>query len=215
MIENNQNIIMVCGMAHSGTTLLTHFIRQNPDTYNYVNGISSWVYETQLIIQKSAKKISGIINSNPNKKILMKSPWSEVEYSDWLIENMPDACYVCCLKNFDDIKTSWSNIAAQVNDELKFSNDDFKKQKYDFCISQMNKFKNCVKKFIIINYKDLINNPSDIMDKIENLSDIKPYKYDFSIIGQNKSIKEIIWHGDFYSTHDNPKTINKKIYYFI
>lgn len=198
-------------MAHSGTTVLTHLIRQNPEIYNYTNGISSWVYETQVIIQQNSKKISKIIDDNPNKKILMKSPWAEVESLDWLVENMPDACYICCLKNFNDIKTSWSALTAQVNDELKFSDDNFKKEKYDFCVSQMNKFQNSVKKFIVIHYNDFINNPREAMDKIDKLSNLKPCKYDFSIIDQKKSIKEVIWHGNFYSTHDNPK----KNYYFI
>tara|TARA_Y100000034_G_C6855233_1_gene388556 strand:- start:700 stop:1287 length:588 start_codon:yes stop_codon:yes gene_type:complete len=104
MIKDNHRIIIVFGMARSGTTAFTHVLGQHHKIHVFHNVYN---YENDLIFNKKSEEMEEIVvNQWPNKRVLFKRPWSE-SLVDFYMEHMPDAYYIAMIKPFDTINESW------------------------------------------------------------------------------------------------------------
>ena len=155
MIKNNEKIILICGMAHSGTTILAHLLRQNKCVFNYSSGVAGWVYETEIILNKNKKTLENLLILNSDKKVLLKSPWVEFKRTKWMIENIPNAYYICCLKNFEDIKKSWQRKDSQVDQILMNESEEYLKKTYDLSLEKSNFLASNVKNFVFLYHNEI------------------------------------------------------------
>ena len=91
MIKGNEKLIIICGMAHSGTTIVAHVIRQHPDFVLFNNGSMAFILENDFLLNANAQKIESL--TQKENRVILKRPWIENNHTDWLIENMPNSYY--------------------------------------------------------------------------------------------------------------------------
>jgi hypothetical protein len=174
-------------MAHSGTTIIAYILKQYPDFLLVVNGKQEDVLENDFLPKGD---IEGIENINKNeKRIILKRPWIESGRTDWLIENMPNAYYIYCLKEKEKNIKSWSAPNAYVGNEFKKSPYEEKSKKYDECYNDAMKLKANVKKFFILENEKLLDNPKKMFDDINQFLNAEKFDYDLSVVSSTESIK--------------------------
>ena len=194
MIQGNDKLIVVLGMAHSGTTVITHVLKQHPDVQVIVGGNESWLYENDWLPLKQSEPIQNILNLHPNKKILLKRPQIEVSCADWMKQEMPDAKYIYCYRNFKDISKSWSAPTSVLSNEIRTS---VAKQQehYNLCWDSAWKFAKTVKNFKPIFHVDLLIHPNRIIDSVAKFLGLAAFKFNVSTVSSKKehNVKSHLW----------------------
>jgi len=183
------SIIFLSGMAHSGTTILTHLLRQHPSICHQVDGKSVMFYESDLIFD--SKSLRNLASKNLGKKILVKKPWVFADDPNYFIDLFPDAYFICCLKSFEEASKSWSKPYSQVAFDFRYNNV-AQKEKYDLFMESVYVMKNSLNKFNIFHYDKFIDNPSYAMKELTEFLEIDNFNYDLSDVGNDKNIKVII-----------------------
>jgi hypothetical protein len=160
MIKDNHRIIIIFGMARSGTTIFTHVLSQHPSIFLFHNVYN---YENNLIFPQKTEEIEEIVASHPGKFVLFKRPWSE-KLTNFFKEEMPDATYLYILKNFDDIALSWKRT-TWVSEELRNAEIEEKRKHYDEMLAIAKKFPQELntKKFKIVHYNHFVADPKQTM----------------------------------------------------
>lgn len=57
VLSGNERLIIEVGLAHSGTTILTHVLRQHPEVVFVVNGSEAWILENTWLPLEQAEPI--------------------------------------------------------------------------------------------------------------------------------------------------------------
>jgi hypothetical protein len=187
MIKGNEKLIIICGMAHSGTTIVAHVIRQHPDFVLFNNGSMAFILENDFLLNANAQKIESL--TQKENRVILKRPWIENNHTDWLIENMPNSYYLYCLKDKNSIIKSWSAHNSYVNPKFRKSSHDEKSNSYDTCYSNAMKLKDKVKNFMTIENEKLIANPIEMFNEINIFLNAKQFNYNLSDVSSTKSIK--------------------------
>lgn len=176
-------------MAHSGTTILTHLLRQNPSVYHQIDGKSVMFYESDLIFD--SKSLRNLASKNLGKKILVKKPWVFADDPNYFIDLFPDAYFICCLKSFEEASKSWSKPYSQVSFDFRHDNISQRK-KYDLFMESVYLMMNSLNKFKIVHYTEFMKNTNIIMKEMTKFLEIDDFDYDLTDIGFDKNIKVII-----------------------
>ena len=127
MIKNNEKIIVISGMAHSGTTILAYILQQHPEIYCFTNGDQACILENDLLLNKQNETIEFVINSHFPKRILLKRPWTECKVLDWFSQELPNARFIYCYKAFEDITKSWCKPTSWISEELRSASEEKQK----------------------------------------------------------------------------------------
>lgn len=187
MINGNEKLIIICGMAHSGTTIVAHILRQHPDFTLFNNGSMSFILENDFLLDANTEKIASLIQKE--KRIVLKRPWVENHRTDWLIENMPESYYIYCIKNKESIIKSWSAPGSYVNPKFRNSSYEEKSKSYDTCYSSAMRLKEKVKNFMIVENEKLISSPRKMFNDINAFLNAKDFTYNLSDVSAANSIK--------------------------
>lgn len=179
MISGNERLIIISGMAHSGTTILTYLIKQHPDLFCHTDGQESWLLENSLLFECNSDGIQNLLNHNP-KRIILKRTWCFKHYN-WLNQQMPNAKYIYCLRDFDPISASWSKPNSFVSNKTRTSND--QKSIYDLNLECAMKLKSMVSHFQIVRHVDLLLDPKHVMSNIGEWLNIH-YDWDTSVVSK-------------------------------
>ena len=131
MIKNNEKIIVISGMAHSGTTILAYILQQHPEIYCFTNGDQACILENDLLLNKQNETIEFVINSHFPKRILLKRPWTECKVLDWFSQELPNARFIYCYKAFEDITKSWCKPTSWISEELRSASEEKQKNCYE------------------------------------------------------------------------------------
>jgi hypothetical protein len=192
-VPGNDRIIVIFGMAHSGTTILAYVMSQHPKIVLHTNGPShgSVVLESYSLHRRhkyDVKLIQQFVAAHPNNYCLFKQPHSEIA-PDWFARVMPDAHYYCMMRPFDEIVHSWNRSRRE--NHLWLRKPHLQKDVYNLYHKAALEFqeKSGVKHFRIINLPDLRNDPAGVMALVA--ADLGIDKFDTSMIG-TCNIKEIL-----------------------
>lgn len=187
MIEHNENIVIVCGMAHSGTTIVTHILRQNPNLNLCVSGHMVHILENDFLRHADTEAIKKLLTNK--KRILLKKPWVECDHKDWLIQNMPNAYYIYCTKNREKLIDRWGRPDSFVLPSFRKTSRKEKENRYDECYANALELQSKLKRFMVIENKTLIENPASTFKNINNFLDLEHFNYDVSEVSATNSIK--------------------------
>lgn len=169
MIKDNDRIIIVFGMARSGTTVFTHVLSQHYKIYNFHNVYN---YENDLIFDKNWQEMEKIVGQWPNKKVLFKRPWSE-QLVDFYLEHMPDAHYIAMLKPFEMINKSWQK--SHWTRKLWQDTDEERRHKYDHHVSLLDEYRGKVK-IKTVDYPKFASQPEQVMDEVCDFLGLLSYR---------------------------------------
>jgi len=187
-------LVIICGMAHSGTTIVAHILRQHPDFNLITNGLEKNLLENNFLLCNDIDKIKSLI-TQPYRTIL-KRPWVEARHTDWLIKNLPNAYYLYCLKSKDKIFESWSAENSNVNKFIRKYSKIEKNKLYDESLQSAMKLKENVKNFMIVENDELIINPHKVFRRINKFLNARDFTFDVSDVSATISIKSKLLSGD-------------------
>lgn len=201
MIKDNSRLIIICGMAHTGTTIVADVLRQHPDNLIIKNGAMHWLLENDYLLEADTVGIESLLLVN-KKRIILKRPWVEHLHTEWLISELPNAYYLYCKKNKEKTINSWSRSNSYVESELRNSTLKEKYDYYDDCCRSASKLQKNVERFHIVNNEEVIKNPISVFSGINNFLNQEKFDYDLSEISSSKSIKK-----KFKTRHKKRKSI--------
>ena len=189
LIDENERLIVVLGMAHSGTTSLTYILQQHPETVCCVNGNESRLFENDWLLSEQATPIQALLKKI-SKRIILKRPWVCVDHADFLVREMPNAKFVYCYRSFEEMSKSWSKSNSFIYPALR-KDLTLQKETYIKCLDRAETFKNRIPFFKKIFHPDFVANPKVTNDLVEWL-DLTPFNFNFKEISYSKNIKTIL-----------------------
>jgi hypothetical protein len=190
MIANDERLIIVIGMAHSGTTILTFLLKQHPDVVCCRNGSENWIFENTWLPSEQSQPIQHFLWKNPNRRILLKRPWNAVYHGDWMAREMPNARYLNCTRPFEEISKSWAKPTSFVNPELRDADEQVHRQVYDACLLAADLFSKKVKHFRSMPHQDLLDRPQHVMAESTAWLGLQPFWFDVSKVSTTQNIKD-------------------------
>jgi hypothetical protein len=197
MIRGNERLIVVVGMAHSGTTILSYVLSQHPDVLPCVNGHQAWIFENTWLPEEKSEPIQALLNSHPGKRLLLKRPWNCVWHGPWMAREMPDAKFLYCMRSFDELASSWSKPTSFVEDALKQGTREFQKEKYDMYYERAMGFRRMVKNFHTVYHRRLLAAPKREITDIANWLGLPAYTFELRAVSgsPDKNIKRLLHRG--------------------
>lgn len=204
MIDQNERVIIVMGMAHSGTTILTYLLSQHPEIFCFVDAEPAFLLENTLLPDRNSKKIRYLLRkkSTAKKRILLKRPWATY-YTGWLLSEMPGARYIYCQRSFEDISISWSKPGSYVNGVLRDGSSEFQQNHYNDDLRRAEDFESQAKHFKRFNHKNLLAEPAIAMNELSKWLGLSFFEWDVSKVSKENNIKSVI-HGGTLPIPENP-----------
>ena len=193
MIADNERLIIVLGMAHSGTTILTYLLRQHPEIYIVANGNEAWILENSWLPNELAEPIQGVLRRFPQKRILLKRPWNCVWHGEWMAREMPHARFIYCDRDFEAIAASWSKPTSFVDDRLRNGGLEHQRAHYEFCHERAETFAQSVPFFHRVDHSDFVRSPKETMARLAAWTGLPPFDYDVCEVGLRADIKRRLW----------------------
>ena len=195
----DDRLIVILGMAHSGTTVFTHTLLQCPSIICFACGTESWVFENKYLLPQFASvfeqkdnPVSKFVGDHPNKFVILKRPWQEAR-PEFFKKHMPNAHYFLLIRSFDALVKSWAKPNSSVMVNLRLASPKVKRVHYDKYLEAANTFAVKVesKKVLLINYEEMCRDPSKIFADVAIALGIN-FTFDTSDVGDlNKNIKEM------------------------
>ena len=102
--------IIVCGMAHSGTTEVARVLGSPPGFRNYCSGREDHLLECDELLRRDAKALRSGIDAQERHGVetwVCKRPWLESDW-EWCIEEFPDAIFCIVVRPFWGLWGSWN-----------------------------------------------------------------------------------------------------------
>ncbi|HVX60831.1 MAG TPA: sulfotransferase [Pirellulales bacterium] len=107
-IPHHERLIIVLGMARSGTTIFTYVLCRHPQIALFRGGGEAWLLENDCLLRRQTRRIGRAAALFPEAKyVVLKRPWQE-EHAEWLHEHMPRASFIVLLRDRESIKRSWA-----------------------------------------------------------------------------------------------------------
>jgi hypothetical protein len=178
MIFANERLIIVLGMAHSGTTILTYVLRQHPHLLCCVDGDEAWILENTWLPLEQSASIERTLTNRPTKRILLKRPWSCVNHGEWMAREMPNAKYIYCYRDFEDISASWSRPNSFVEVALQNGGVEYQREHYRMCLERAESFARGVPFFKKVDHRHFVENPSIVITDIAAWAGLEPFRFD-------------------------------------
>ncbi len=192
MITGNERAIIVLGMAHSGTTILTYLLQQHPDVVCVADGSEAWLLENTWLPHAKTETLQNSLNKHQNKRLILKRPWVERHQGDWLKTELPNAYYIYSQRPLQNIKESWQNPhTSKVKNELKFGTDEFVDNFYHTSLKMSQDFSQGIQNFFWHQHANLLIQPENTINTIINWLGLPPHQIDTSLVN-TKNIKTLL-----------------------
>lgn len=232
-MKSFEKFIALSGLPRTGSTLLTSILSQNPDIHAEGNSaVCQLMWDMQQSCNINAKEQLLANNRNNTIKDLITSIPS-IYYKDVKASTIVDKCRSWTLPdNMNMLYQYFSNkpkiivlerplieiVKSFVN--LRKENNwqgNLEKGLLDDWSEPIVRSLNGVKwakennkgEFLFIQYDDLISNSQNIIDRIYEFCELKPYKHDFAnIINQHQENDSVY---GLFGQHDIRPTINKRV----
>ena len=166
-MKDNHRIIIVFGMARSGTTVFTHVLNQHYKVHLFHNVYN---YENDMIFNQKVDAMESVVAQFPSRRVVFKRPWSE-SMTDFFVEHMPDACYIAMLKPFDMINKSWQKSIWTKG--LWGDDEKIRRDKYDEHLALLEEFPLKLK---IIDYTKFVSQPDEAMAEVAEFLGLLNYR---------------------------------------
>lgn len=114
-------LIIVCGMAKTGTSAMASYVGSHPDVKLVVGGSLWFNAESDLLSPTPDwETIDRLLKEHPSHRILLKKPW--VEGMPSLFERVSPKNAIVCYRDKDSLFCSW-NYTEHVGLECKLTPD--------------------------------------------------------------------------------------------
>ncbi len=195
-ILNHQRLIIVLGMARSGTTVFTYVLCRHPQIALFRDGPEGWLLENQCLPSKNASRIARVAPLFPEcQYVVLKRPWME-RLGSWYRETMPNAHYIVMIRSRSSIKKSWTTtggwaLPANRRDPAKL--DDFYDEYLEHAL-RMPQFVGA-DRCRLVRYERMVEAPGELFEELADWLSI-PNSFDPSPIAEGGHWRKE-WAGEF------------------
>ncbi len=193
MICGNERLIVVLGMAHSGTTILSYVLRQHPEVVCCTDGTEAWILENSWLPLEQAEPIERLLTRFATRRVLLKRPWNEVWHGDWMKREMPNASFIYCYRSFADTAASWCKPTSFVEDQLRFGGVEYQRNFYEMCWQRAQSFGSGVPCFRKHYHADFVADPAKVIAVAAAWLGLAPFKFNVGEVSSDKDIKSLLW----------------------
>lgn len=182
---DSSRILIVLGMARSGTTILTYVLANHPQIHLITNGKQYHVLENNVLpgpmTPHQLQFLDTKIKQYKGQYLLLKRPWEEGALAKYQ-KYFPNARFLCTLRDFESIKKSWMRTRMVQQDTREHP-----KEKYSQYYECATRFAETygTQQFRFVPYDKLVSNPSEVFKNIASFLHIAP-TFDTSTIGFGK-----------------------------
>lgn len=192
MLAGHERLIVVFGMAHSGTTILAYLLSQHPEVRLATDGDEAWILENTWLPLEQAEPIQAYLNEHPGRRALLKRPWACVHNAAFLKREMPNARFIYCYRDFDEIAESWSKPESLVNEQLRGGGRAFQRERYDDYWGQAHSFGESVPHFRDFLNRTLLESPQECMEELSTWLGLSPFRFNTSQVGMGRDVKRLL-----------------------
>lgn len=182
-ISGNDRLIIILGMAHSGTTILAHVLSQHPDVVLAANGQTAVLLENEWLVNADPGPIQALLQKHSDKRVLLKRPWNEIRQAEWMAQVMPDARYIYCVREFHAIATSWKKPTSLVEKKLRDCNCRQMAGYFAWCRDKADRFAATVAHCCEHCHEAFLADPATIMEDTAAWLGLAPFSFDVSQVG--------------------------------
>jgi len=174
-IPNHERLIIVLGMARSGTTIFTYVLCRHPQIALFRGGPEAWVLENQCLLNRNAQRIGRVAEMFPGAHyVTLKRPWQE-EQGEWFQQHLPRARFIVLIRNRESVIKSWQSTGrwAIGNRPLAKTNpDDY----YEYFLAHALTLPELVgpDRCQLVKYEDLIDRPKFLFQQLAEWLDLPP-----------------------------------------
>jgi hypothetical protein len=182
----SSNLIIIDGVASSGTTILTYLLSKHPDVVLVKNGTCTRILENDWLLNRDHEKIdAAFAGLGPGKKLLLKRPWSIYRFTGWLLEHYPEAYYVYSTRREEDVIRSWQKPESLVGDNwgrLR-SDAEYARGVLNEAHDRAEAFRRVAQQFTVVSHENLIYAPVPMLKDLTDWLGLAPFRYPTEIIG--------------------------------
>ncbi len=189
-INISMKFIIIVGMAHSGTTILTRTLSQHPSIICYRSGNEAWLYENDALAAGVAAPIFEFAAKQSAPYLLMKRPWVD-HRPNFLLANFPDAYYLYTQREKEEIFKSWAKPDSMV-DQAARTDRNIQDGKYNDSLEMSRCLEARVPHFLRIKHEELCYNPDGIFKQITELIGLSYFNFNFVEINKRVDIKRLL-----------------------
>lgn len=194
----NDRLIIVLGMLHSGTTILTHLLRQHPsivlgqDEPEDERAERNWSLENRWTALGEQAPIQCLLTEHPGKRVLLKQVWYPWWCPQFLLNNAPEARYLYICKEPGQASASWRKPTSLAGDALRLGDESSRSAYYDEYQQKADQFGESVAHFRRIRYADLLVSPQGTLQDAIVWAGLEPFEFDVSQVSVDIDIKVVL-----------------------
>lgn len=197
MLRRSERLIVIDGMAHSGTTVLAHVLQQHPGIILCRDGPKRWLLESDMLKQARTGEIASLLAKFPAHRLLVKAPWTIHCHADWVLGEIPEASYLYCLKPPEEMLASWARPTAYIESWLRDAVPEEKRRFLDESLRRAEELGKKLPRFRAVNNADLLRDPAAVIATLVAWLDLPPHRFDLSPVSAapEKNMKHVLWTG--------------------
>lgn len=195
MLIENERLIIVVGMPHSGTTILTHTLRQHRGLICCTNGTEAWLLENTYLPLEDTHAIQRLLDGSSKRRVLLKRPLNEVFHGSWMRQEMPNAKFIYCYRDFEEIQKSWSGPGSVLENEVKNGSVDYQRETYNTWLKSAEEFGASVPYFYKLHHPAFVSNPRKIIEELIVWLSLPHQHLRVSQVSNAKNIKHFLCGG--------------------
>jgi hypothetical protein len=184
----SERLIIIVGMAHSGTSILAHVLRQHPSIVCAANGDMAWLLENDWLPNEDTAAIAELLEANPGKRLLLKRPWIECDHSEWMARELPEARYLYCHRPFADMQASWKKKGSFVPPRLRWCKT-HQRNTYNSALQKADDLAKRVGHFRYHDHNAFVADPNKVIQGTADWLGLPPFAFDLGDVG-GRNIKE-------------------------
>lgn len=179
-------------MVQSGTTILTHVLRQHPDIYLAAD---QSLLENSWLVREWSEPIEELLEFHKPSRVLLKRPMQCVLRPQWLLLKFPRARYVYCYKPINQQVRSWRKPNSCGPSWCKQLPIPRSEAYYVDCVKAAMDFRYRVKHFKQVFHPDFLKSPQETLADLVNWLGLPPFTFNTSDVSPSIDIKKLF--GDF------------------
>ena len=187
---DSSRLIVIVGLVHSGTTILTHLLSQHSSIELGETGELGWTLEGPALYNEDTQSIKRMLSDCPDR-LLLKLAWQEGFDISWMVRKIPDAKFLHIVKEFPVMCASWDKPTNLTTYELSHGTREYRKSFYDNGIKHLRVLKGA-NSYREVPYVNLLSGPSEELDLVVKWLDLPKFEFNTSLVSPDIDIKVVL-----------------------
>lgn len=194
-MNGEDRLVIVLGLYHSGTTILTYLLRQHPDMRllqdEPIGDEPNWSLENRWTSLGELDHIAKQLKEYPKDRLLLKQVYHHTWWSFDTITSLRKAKFVWIRKTFEEAVRSWKKPSSLAGQELLEGDEEFCRKYYDERMEDVRVFLRS-RPFYTVDYSDFLSDPREVLSDLIEWIGLEPFEFNTAQVSSEIDIKIIL-----------------------